>query len=223
MLTYPKVKHEFETLDMVLAGKSISRFGDGEFQIVGGGNCVSQVYDRKLSEEMKAILHSNSKSCIVGIPRLAKESPKYLSWKKYERSYPRFLREGKTYYSSFVTRTDSAPWCDTAEFFDKVESLWRDQEVALVYGTDRSLSPRQLTSARRVVEVTCNRRDAYIEIDRLEKEVVKSGVKRALLCAGATATVLAYRLSNHGIHALDLGHIGFMPRAKDWGKNNGRD
>jgi hypothetical protein len=216
MTSYPKVRDEFETLDMVLAGYSCARIGDGEAKIAMGGSSVSQIYDPKLAAEMRSVLHSKSKECIVCIPRMVKDSAKYGSWKKYERVYPRLLKDGKTYYSAFITRTDSAPWCDTPEYFDKIESLWRDQDIVAVYGTERSLSATMMHSAKSVTVVSCSRRDAYAEIDRVEREVLASGRKRAILCAGAMATVLAMRLSTKGIHALDLGHIGFMPRARQW-------
>jgi hypothetical protein len=35
---------------------------------------------------------------------------------------------------------------------------------------------------------------------------------RALLCCGATATVLAVDLSARGVHAIDLGHAGMFLR-----------
>jgi FkbM family methyltransferase len=56
--------------------------------------------------------------------------------------------------------------------------------------------------------VLCSYEDAYGQIDYLENAVIETGAKIAILCAGPTATCLAWRLSKLGIQALDLGHIG---------------
>lgn len=213
-MSYPDVISEAKTLDLILDGHSIARYGDGEFNIVKGGNCVSQLYDATMQEELQAILRSGDRQCLIGIPSMNPLGPKAANWGKYRESYARFLRPTKVYYSAFITRPDSAPWINTAEYFDKIESLWRDQEVTLVYGTDRSLSPRfaPMQSAKQIVEVKCARRDAYAEIDILEKQVRLVGTERVLLCCGPTATCLAYRLAQAGHHAIDLGHIAMFWR-----------
>jgi hypothetical protein len=208
-MKYPTVRSEEETLREVLAGRSIARYGDGEFKLVGGSDCVSQVASKELATELAMILKSQG-DCLIGIPRLDKRSPKIGNWKKYERIYPRYLSDSKVYYSAFISRPDSAPWINTPMFYDDVEALWTGQEIALVYGTDRSLSADfpAMRSAAKVHSIPCARRDAYAQIGELTEAVIGTGAKRAILCCGATATCMAWRLANRGIHAVDLGHIG---------------
>jgi hypothetical protein len=212
MVSYPQVRDEEDTLRTVLSGRSIARFGDGEFKIAAGSGCVSQVPDKNLRDELRKILYDLSDDCIVGIPRLDPRSPKYENWKKYEPKYPRFLNEKKRYYSSLITRPDSAPWIYNRDFFWRIESLWRGEEVVLVHGSDRSLTADfpAMKSAGKIHSVTCARRDAYQEIDAIEMAVADSRCLRALLCCGPTATCLAWRLAARGIHAIDLGHIGMF-------------
>jgi hypothetical protein len=210
---YPRVRDEHETLKEVLAGRSIARYGDGEFKIVRGLGCVSQVADRHLKEELANVLLSPpSDPCLRAIPRLDPQLAKNKNWSRYEGSYPQHLASNVTYYSAFISRPDSAPHIWTPEFYNDVASLWRDEKVVLVSGTERSLTADFLTShgARHVHNIVCARRDAYADIDSIERSVIKSGIKRAILCAGPMATCLAHRLAQQGVHAIDLGHIGMF-------------
>lgn len=215
MDAYPKVVDEDTTLDQVISGRSITRYGDGEFRLaMGGKSNVSQVNDPKLQEELRDILITRQKFCLIAIPVMDPHSPKWWFWGKYQNKYPRMLDHKITYYSQFITRPDSAPHIDVPSFYDRMESLWRGREVVLVRGSDRSLVEGQGTMqlASKVHPVMCSRRDAYREIDRVEAEVLALNVNRVLLCAGAMATVLAYRLAKKGLHAIDLGHIGYLWR-----------
>ena len=93
-------------------------------------------------------------------------------------------------------------------------SLWRDKDVILVIGSPRSLTEQRIKEAKSVKVILTERRDAYIDINRLEKEILALPQKTVLLCVGATATCLAYRLSRQGKHAIDLGHIGMFMKRK---------
>ncbi len=212
-IEYPKVVGEMETIDAVLAGKSLARFGDGEFNHVRGAKNVSQVADPKLTAEINAVLLQPPKSCLVGIPTMDHAGPKYANWANYKRFYASRLNPKVKYYSAFITRPDSAPWINTPEFYDKVQSLWYGRQVTLVGNGERSLKPDFLerTGAAHVAFVQCSYRDSYAEIDRLEEECLKHG-RGTLICAGPTATCLAARLARKGLHAVDLGHVGLFWR-----------
>lgn len=216
-ITYPAVVDEFETLELVCAGKSIGRFGDGEFNLARGGNCVSQVGNHEIREELMQVLHGGDKNCIVGIPRLDPRSPKDVNWSKLSRIYAPLLHHKRKYYSSFITRPDSAPWISTKEYFDKVESLWAGKDITMVYGSERSLSKdfHAMKSAESIHHIPGRYRDAYGQIDQLEQEIAHHGTKTVLLMIGPTATCLAPRLARRGHHAIDLGHIGMWWRCYD--------
>lgn len=215
MGVYPKVVDENQTVEAVLRGKSITRFGDGEFRLaMGGEQNVSQVNHPKLRRELCEILATAQDFCLVAIPNMSEKYPKWDSWKKYVNKYPRLLNPSMTYYSAFISRPDSATVIDKPEYYERIESLWRGKDVVLVRGSERSLVEGRgpMLSANRVFPVICARRDAYTDIDDIEKVVVALNVNRVLLCAGAMATVLAYRLARRGFHALDLGHLGYLWR-----------
>lgn len=208
----PLVAGEWETLIEILAGKSIARFGDGECRLMEGGGCVSQIADPELRAELRSIMRNKDSHCLVGIPTFDQGGPKFGNWKKYIPRFAKFTRDGKQYHSAFISRPDSAPWINMAEYFDAIESLWRNEAVVLVHCGENSLSPDMLTSAAKVVSVKCARRDAYADIWHLQNTITTlcavENINRVILCAGATATCLAYRLSMQGLHAIDIGHIG---------------
>jgi len=213
------VKDEFETLDAVLAGKSIARYGDGELNNLEGKKCVPQLMVPGLAEELREIMVSKNEQCIVGIPYVDARMPpeKQASWKHYLPRFEPFKRAKKQYYSAFITRPDSAPWIATTEYFNKVNSLWTGKEIALVWGGYRSLYPDFLrkTGAAKVHSVIVSYEDAYAQIDDTERRILATGAKTVLLCAGPTATCLAHRLSLRGVQAIDLGHIGLFWRHAD--------
>lgn len=219
-MSYPKVLGEAETLKRVLAGTSIARFGDGELKLMLGRACVSQKPDILLAVEMQKLLMHRTHA-LVAIPTLDKRNPKYESWLKMSQQFRRFTQPEEIYGSSFITRPDNAPWINTKEFFDDIQSLWRGHPVTFVGNGVRSLTADFLlkTGATHVDWVLSPYRDAYSEIDRLMKEVLATDNRRVILCVGPTATCMAERLAGEGRHAIDLGHVGMFWRAYEEGRH----
>jgi Glycosyltransferase GT-D fold len=213
-MNYPDVVGEWETLLQVLDGKSIARYGDGEFNLVRGGNCVSQRKVPGIQTELQNILKGKNKDLLVAIPRLDKRSPKNVNWVKCCSHYGGYLQHGKTYYSAFITRPDSAPWIATPTYFDGIEKLWEGKDITMVYGSNRSLSVDfpAMKSAKSITVVETDYAHTYPKIDAIERQIHRAGNKTVLLMCGPTATCLAARLAGK-FHAIDLGHIGMWWRA----------
>lgn len=203
-----KVMSEPDTL-AACHTKGIARFGDGELRLAAGGACSSQQAHPKLAAELRDIL-ANEQRCLVGIPNFA-ATPNRRTWDKYAAAPFAAMYRLKVYASAFITRPDNAPWIDTPAYWDAVRALWQGKDVALVAGEEKSLNAAMLTGARSVKVFTPPRQHAYAQVDAIEESLgVWPGL--VLLCLGATATVLAVRLANKGVHALDLGHIGMFMR-----------
>src|SRR4029077_6880680 len=102
MNAYPFVLSESETLDRVLAGASIARFGDGEFKMAGhNAGIKSQQANERLSERLRAIL-IDSGACMGGVPNIRSETPKAEFWGRHEK-FCDLLDETRRYVSSFIT------------------------------------------------------------------------------------------------------------------------
>lgn len=208
MSAYPLVLGESETLDRVVAGESIARYGDGEFKICRGAGIKSQEGNDRMSERMREIL-IDSGQCLVGIPNIRSETPKAEFWGKY-MGYARHLNPARSYVSSFITRPDSAPWIDEDSYWQRLESLWVGQSVTLVRGSSKSLTADDLIGAKEITEIVAPRQHAFAEYDSLMKRI--GTPKRAILCLGPTATIMAVDLCAKGVHAIDAGHIGMFVR-----------
>jgi len=209
---YPAVLSEQETLARVIAGASLSRFGDGELrQAAHAVNIKPQVADAALTRRLRDIL-IDSGECLVGIPNILARGPKDPHWKTYEH-YASYLSD-RVYGSAFISRPDSAPWIDTDEYWQQLESLWVGQDVTLVRGAQKSLTKEFLVErgAGAVHEVLCTPQNAWSDYERIMAEVGRPA--RALLCLGPTATVMAVDLCAKGVHAIDLGHVGMFFKKK---------
>ena len=215
-MSLPKVLSEIETLRHALGGESLARFGDGELRLASGrGTAVTQVANKNLAAELRTVLKAPPKNCLVCIPDFHR-GPKQENWSRYGKDYLGFYGPGP-YGSAFISRPDSAPWIDTTEYWQMVSALWEGRFVVFVGGTDRSLRGKDFANASGACEIVAPRRDAYAEIDRIEKDVIAACATAehdpvVILCLGPAATVLAARLAGKGIHALDLGHIGMFRR-----------
>lgn len=221
MRLYPTVMTEMETLDAVLSGRSLSRFGDGEFRLAVGGKAVSQKADPKLALELRNLLWTRKTASLVCIPRLESTPPERRpNWERYttELKYVELLHPKKKFGSSFVTRPDNAPAIATEDYWSKVRSLWLGRDVTLVTGSDRSVTTEMMGNSPtsvRVVRGTYH--DSYDVVAQIEEEIgTPSGI--VILCIGATATVLAERLAKKKVWAVDLGHAGMFLRRWDNGQ-----
>lgn len=211
MTRYPQVLGEFETLNRVLAGESLARYGDGELKMAAHGASIkSQPGDSVLTERLRKIL-VRSGSCMVGIPNVFSATPKSPFWDKYtSHRFLSLLDDRRKYVSSFITRPDSAPWINTEAYWTALESLWLGRDVTLVRGSTKSLTAEDIVSAHTVREIVAPRQGAWAEYENLLERI--GTPERVLICLGPTATVMAVDLCEKGVHAIDLGHVGMFRR-----------
>lgn len=203
---YPSVLPEAATLQRVLSGSGLARYGDGEINIALGHGIPCQRFDTRLQVCLRGIL-KDSGDCLVGIPNIHSLTPKFPFWKKYLTLAPPVLHE-REYGSAFISRPDSAPWIDTTAYWTNLERLWVGKDVTLVRGSVRSLVADDLMGATSVREIIGPVKDAWSEYGRLRTEIGQIQSECVLLCLGPTATVLAADLCRDGVHAVDLGHAG---------------
>ena len=213
MKSYPAVVGEFATVRRLLEGYSIARFGDGELKMAYGQGYVRQPGSVKLMAELLSVLQHPTDKCIVGIPTMDQEGPKYANWTRHIRRFTPILKDTVQYYSAFITRPDSAPWINTREYAKLVEELWKGKKAVVMCERKGSMHRAVRFAAQKAIHVECPRHKAFDEIDRLFDAIRSHNPDIAVLSAGPCATCLADRLSASGIQAIDLGSAGgFLSR-----------
>lgn len=207
-MRYPSVKNEFETLEMLHAGKSISRFGDGEMKLITGGAQIREPANKKLGTELKQILRYPSPELIVGIPTMDPQGAKYPSWKRHAQRFAALVNPEVQYYSAFISRPDSAQWIAMPSYADSMIKLWASKKVTFVSEQTSKFYTLVHQTAVSPVHIPCPHTETSAVMEDILREVVRSRPEIALLSCGPAATVMAARLSEVGIQALDLGSMG---------------
>lgn len=201
--------------------KSISRFGDGELDLIIGRNLKFQEHNEKLSKRLEEILTSNQDFCMIGIPdvingfyNLTEESEEF--WiKNMERTrdtWLKYIDKNREYCTANLTRLyirykDKS---NTGIYFSIMKEIWKDRDVLICEGeqTRVGVGNDLLDGCKSIRRVICPAEDAFEKYDEiLERLKQESKDTLIIMALGPTATVLAYDLAHEGYQALDMGHF----------------
>ena len=203
---------------------SVSRFGDGEFDIIQGRNEGYQTPNEKLALLLKQVLTSmDAPNHMVAIPLPLKDVSK-IAVKVTKEFWGYFdLKHGKEVHSLLSSQR---VYLDTqlSRFYymyrnrayserilKQLQEIWNEKDIVIIEGTQtRSGVGNDLydnaRSVKRILGPATNAIDKYDEmLDAICKYVDKN--KLILLSYGPTATILAYDLAKLGYWAIDLGHM----------------
>lgn len=217
-----KVKSMDESLDFILENPcSVIRFGDGEFLIIKGISIVYQQENPELVVELENILKMESnENLLICLPPMFNGFSPYIDSTK--NHWHKHLNNNYRYYENICTASEygntfiSRPYIDWQDkshcerWFSKLKKLWQDKDLLIVEGeTSRSGVGNDLfENARSIARIICPATNAYSKIDEIQQAVMKHAQdKLILLMLGPTAKVLAWKLSELGIRAIDIGHI----------------
>ena len=229
-----RLHDSWETLDEILrTGASVSRFGDGELQIMqrylselenpswGTEVDTFQHYDASLGKRLYEVWQVPSSARHLNcVPYAFKDSSPHRGYGRifFEREAVMRLPELEKlavehdFYDTNFTRFYMGRYDirDYPAYIERLKAIWRDRDVLFVEGEKSRLGVGNdlFAEARSVQRILCpatNAWSSYPEILRLAKE---HGAGRLILIAlGQTATVLAYDLAEAGLQAIDLGHV----------------
>jgi glycosyltransferase family protein len=218
-----KVKSIDETLDYINKNHcSVSRYGDGEFTIVLGIDCMEyQLCNEKLRKRLKEIMQTPLDNHIICLPGIFGD----LSFlKESSRKFNKGIIDGvgrkwlglipleKVYYNSFFTHCYNMflDKSNCSKWFEKNKKIWENQDILLIEGESSRLGVGNdlFLGARSVQRILGLAQNAFEKYDELYNSAIEWGEGRLILIAlGMTATVLAYDLSKVGFWAIDIGHI----------------
>ncbi len=221
----PKVADSLETIDYILkSGYNVSRFGDGEFDIINGKSIKFQEYDKVLASKLQNILKNNKDNLIVCIPCIyesknlkpLKNSSK-LFWLNYlvknHHKYVKYLDLSKQYYDASVSRPYIRYKFNNSisdELFKKVKNIWQDKDIIIVEGEYSRLGVGNdlFANAKSLKRILCPSKNAFSVYDKIIASIKKEAQgKLVLIALGPSATVMASELLDSNIYAIDLGHL----------------
>lgn len=208
------------------SGKSLARFGDGEFNWIFGRRSASfQKADPVLSENLRRVLLSDCQSVEITVPgafnpaiyERMSDAAKYFWHYWIGRNWKDIRQVIGGCDRAFLNTDISRPYIqflnreEAVRAFGLLKGIWDGKDVLIVEGLNTNLGVYtdlfdSCASRRRVL---CPPKDAFDFYDAI-KECVIENVKQGdivLLSLGPTATVLAHDLAAEGIRALDIGHI----------------
>lgn len=201
---------------------SVSRYGDGEFDMIIGGCRGFQSYNKKLAIRLKDILQSDLPNHIVCLPYTLKCTANqrgyaHYFWKNYFQTHYKdlqsILKPRKVYYDSLITRfyMDLEDKSICPQIISQLKNIWRNRNILLVEGalTSSGIGNDLYNNAKSLRRIICPPENAFEKYDKILKTVKDNAQKNdlILISLGMTATVLAYDLAKEGYQAIDLGHL----------------
>lgn len=219
----PVVRSVNETLEKLKEGCSMSRYGDGELNMILGRNFSTfQDPDEMLIRRLKEILKSNIPGHIVCLSDIYgdffNKDEVHKSWFRRHladggREYDYGLFDmNKEYYNAFITRPykDYVDKQGAEERFLALRALWDGRDITIIEGQKTRFGVgndliSNAKSCERILGPAVNAFDKYEELFAQAKKTNKN--RLILIALGHTATVLAYDLALEGYQALDIGHL----------------
>ncbi len=204
--------------------KSVSRFGDGELELMRG--CARPWFQKvndELAERLSEVFNSDREDLLIAI------SDNFGSLEKYTEASANairhYLSDGKRkqilavigtereYYDAYMSRP-YLMYKDknyAKDIFELLKKLWSERNVLLVEGKymRTGVGNDLFSTAKSVKRILCPAENAFDSYDEIMECIKKYANKEdlILLGLGPTATVLAYDISALGFQAIDLGQI----------------
>lgn len=212
-----------ETVGEIVNGRSLIRFGDGEFGIYQGADIHYQPWSEHLLSEFISIKNSyetNADKC----PYLLAVPEKYMHCSGLELSKRRVLvsswSQSRLYFKKNFDRT--LTYGDSFLFEKKNKEIYSriwlqpndSRTIIFVHNNGDFALDFARTYNRKVIYVGCPSFDAFSAVDRLTDDIVAAVRNNGLstenvqivLSAGPAGKVVAFRLSARGYHCIDAGH-----------------
>lgn len=201
--------------------KSLSRFGDGEFNIIFNSDINFQKFNNELRQRLMEILKNSNKNCYIGIPYLLNDGRHLTNraskfWFSYinnkKKSLIKLLNLNSIYLDASLTRVyiDYKDKSKAKDYFNNLKRLWYKKDLLIVEGKTSCLGFNNdlFNEANSIRRIICPDKNAYDIYDVILKTITKYGKNKLIIISlGPTATVLAYDLSLENYTALDLGNI----------------
>jgi glycosyltransferase family protein len=217
-----KILTDDQTLDEIINNnKSISRFGDGEFDIMFDRKIKFQKSDKLLSKRLKSVFISDEENLLLGVDdslnssflKNFKNPTFFVNWRNSNMyNLLKVLNVNKTYASTRISRfyIDYINNDDTPEYVKKLRKVWEKKDIVIIEGEKSRLGIGNdlFNNTNSIQRIICPSENAFDSYDKIMEESLKLDKNKLVLIAlGPTATVLAYDLYKNGYQAIDIGHV----------------
>lgn len=220
-----KILHSEDSIRYIIDTQcSVSRFGDGEFDIIMGkdGNTFQNA-NEKLAKRLKEVLTATDvPNHVLGIPFPLKDTSLLRAssrdfWGFYTlwngKILKPYLSEERIYLdtqlSRFYIMYKDKSHCQRQ--LSLLKKIWDNRDIVIVEGVQSRTGVGNdlydnARSIKRILGLTTN---AFEKYDEMLEAIVKHATKDKLilLSYGMCATVLAYDLAKLGYWAIDIGHL----------------
>lgn len=213
-----------ETILYIIKNRcSVSRFGDGEFNLLSDNPIGFQKNESTLVSQLrKVVLAEENTKCLICLPGIFQYEEEYeKSTRKYflkllvhkRKEWYSYCNMNYCYGNADITRCylELLDKSKAEKYFELLKQIWNKQRIVIVEGelTRLGVGNDLFENAKEIYRILCPAINAYSCIEKIE-EYIKNNVSKErliLLALGPTATVLAPRLSVLGFQAVDIGNI----------------
>lgn len=225
---YPNIRSGEEAIQEIIQnGKSMARFGDGEFSLITNkARQKFQKADEKLARRLKEVLcadHPNMLTCIAdnyGDLEKYNDSTQigireYMTQNGTRKIHMELLKHEKVYYDGYLSRPYVMYKDNMTEMprkrFERLKEIWNDRNVIVVEGvqTRMGVGNDLLANAKEIKRILAPAVSAFDRYDDILGAALKNAKEDTLflIAMGPAAGVLAYDLTIAGYQALDIGHL----------------
>ncbi len=224
-IQYPKLEPIEDTIDKIMSGKSMCRFGDGEFAIMSGRQRQKfQLPTPEMQEHLIKVFNSRDDDIIIGIADNYGSLSKYNADGKYNiriylneeirKEHYSFIDMERVYANAYITRP-YAMYADNMteapkKRFEAIRKIWDGREILIIEGdkTRMGVGNDLFDNAKDIIRIIGPALSAYDKYEEILEASLQQDKNRLVLIAlGPTASVLAYDMAKAGYQALDIGHI----------------
>lgn len=221
----PIIRSAEELLKLIIQEKkSLSRFGDGELEIMRKRERPwFQMVDDKLAKRLDEIFHCKDERIIIALAddfgnldcyvESSVNAIRQYLYNGIREDLMQVIDMERVYYDAYVTR----PYLmykdkqHAVRIFKLFKKIWEKRNILLVEGQYAYNGVRNdlFKDAAGIHRIIAPAKNAFSMYDEILETVNKYADKDtlALISLGPTATVLAYDLAMRGIQAIDIGQL----------------
>lgn len=207
------------TIDLIAEQRmSFARFGDGEIRLMMREefNLRFQKNTPGLKEDLAKVFKMSSDKLLIGMPHRFVNSMWGAVFAENWAALKPIIEKAPVYGNSHVSRPIFFDFYQQAAV-DAWKRVWDGRNALIVAGKGSrfELIDELFDNLGSSTVVEGPPRNAYVAIDSIMRDVVEKldGRDLVLIALGPSGTVIAARLAEMGVQAIDIGHIAASYRA----------